>query len=52
MAALERAVDQQLLRPALAAGAQRHVRHGLAERRQLRRRLGLDLGQDRGGRAR
>ena len=32
VAALERAVDQQLLRAAVPAGAQRHVRHGLAER--------------------
>ena len=36
VAAFERAVDQQLVRPAVVAGAQRRVRDDLPERAQLR----------------
>jgi hypothetical protein len=46
--ALERLVDQQLVRAAVGAGAQRHVGHGLAQGGELRRGLALGLGQDRG----
>jgi hypothetical protein len=48
VAAFERLVDQQLIRPAGLARLERGAGHGLAERAQLRRWVGLDLDPDGG----